>query len=42
MEGNQPTTDNYEDTKEKPDPTKDATLYYFAGRGLADQIRCVL
>ena len=28
--------------KEKPDPKFDATLYYFAGRGLADQIRWTL
>lgn len=28
--------------KEKPDEKYDATLYYFAGRGLADQIRWLL
>ena len=30
---------NYEKTREKPDSNHVATLYYFAGRGLADQIR---
>ena len=28
--------------REVPDPSVDATLYYFGGRGLADQIRWVL
>jgi hypothetical protein len=28
-----------EETREKPNKATDATLYYFAGRGLADQIR---
>ena len=28
--------------RELPDPTVDATLYYFGGRGLADQIRWLL
>lgn len=28
--------------REVPDPLFDATLYYFGGRGLADQIRWVL
>jgi len=33
---------NYELEKEKPSPDVTATLYYFAGRGLADQVRWVL
>jgi glutathione S-transferase len=32
---------NYEKTREKPAPCE-ATLYYFAGRGIADQIRWML
>ena len=28
-----------EELREKPNKDTDATLYYFAGRGLADQIR---
>jgi hypothetical protein len=28
-----------EETREKPNKATDATLYYFAGRGFADQIR---
>ena len=31
-----------EELKEKPYPKTDATLYYFKGRGLADQIRWML
>lgn len=33
---------NYEATREKPLPDVSATLYYFEGRGVADQIRWVL
>lgn len=33
---------SYEDTREKPATKTSATLYYFAGRGLADQIRWML
>ena len=31
-----------EELKEKPYPKTDATLYYFRGRGLADQIRWIM
>jgi hypothetical protein len=30
---------SYERNREKPDPSVAATLYYFEGRGVADQIR---
>ena len=33
---------NKDDAYEKPSPEYQATLYYFAGRGLADQIRWML
>ncbi len=39
MGASQSSNDKYDLTKEIPDPTKVATLYYFGGRGLADQIR---
>ena len=39
MGAQQSSGDKYEDTKERPDSSTEATLYYFAGRGLADQIR---
>jgi hypothetical protein len=41
MGANQSNVEKYDEIKEKPDPNKEATLYYFAGRGLADQIRFV-
>ena len=33
---------SYEATREKPNPKTQATLYYFAGRGLADQVRWLM
>ena len=42
MGSNASSIDEYEATKEKPIKGVDATLYYFAGRGLADPIRWVL
>jgi hypothetical protein len=41
MGANQSNVEKYDEIKEKPDQNKEATLYYFAGRGLADQIRFV-
>lgn len=33
---------SYEAKRQKPDPAVTATLYYFPGRGLADQIRWMM
>lgn len=40
--GNNSSAAVYEKNRVKPDENFDATLYYFAGRGIADQIRWML
>lgn len=40
--GSSSSSGNYEETREKPIAGVDATLYYFGGRGVADQIRWLM